>query len=207
MSLVRNANRSSKAWTPGSLSASRYVCGCPLRVRNSRTRSVEAECLDPTSTMSPCPVAISSARRRMNARIKMSLNSASTWTIRRSASSVISSSSPASATRMLTTCELPFAEGRDRQLSTVHRLEDCELAGDDDKAGGRHRALFDDDLSAIDSAPPADCLKPRNLRCGQSRKHLCRDIPGSAQILHRSRVRVSHDARACPREDLILFGS
>ena len=56
-----------------------YAYGWPLRVRNSFTRSVAAECVDPISTVSPSPARISSTRRRMNARMRISLNSASVW--------------------------------------------------------------------------------------------------------------------------------
>ena len=43
-------------------------------------RSVPGECVEPISTTSPRPLAISSTRRRMNARIRISLSSASVCT-------------------------------------------------------------------------------------------------------------------------------
>ncbi len=43
-------------------------------------RSVPGECCDPISTTSPMPLRISSTRRRMKARIRISLSSASVCT-------------------------------------------------------------------------------------------------------------------------------
>src|SRR5438552_12978043 len=71
--------RSSSSWVPASRSRSCIVYGCPFFVRNSRMRSVPWQCVDPRTTTSLTPRLISSTRRRMNARMKMSLSSASVW--------------------------------------------------------------------------------------------------------------------------------
>lgn len=73
--------------------------GCPLRDRNSRMRRVPGECVDPMSTTSPNPRAMSFARRRMKARMKISLSSTSVCTSARSASRATSSTTPVSSAR------------------------------------------------------------------------------------------------------------
>src|SRR5712664_2154497 len=149
-------------------------------MRNSRARKVAAQCLEPMSTMSPCQVAMRCARRRRKARRSRSLSSASNWTILRSASAVITSSSPGSATRTRAKPDLP-AFHHDGHLSTVLLLDHLELAGDDDKECGRHTALFYEDLSPIDPAPLPHCIEPRNLLGGQSREHHLRSpVPSVA---------------------------
>src|SRR3989441_364511 len=79
MSAAVTWKRSSSSWTPASRSRSSIVWGCPLRVRNSRTRSVPLQCGDPRTTTSLTPRAINSSRRRMKARMKRVLSSLSVW--------------------------------------------------------------------------------------------------------------------------------
>src|SRR5213083_124806 len=79
MSAALTWKRSSSSWTPASRSRSSMVWGCPLRVRNSRMRSVPWQCCDPRTTTSLTPRAISSTRRRMKARMKIALSSPSVW--------------------------------------------------------------------------------------------------------------------------------
>ena len=73
-------NRSSSDCIPGSVSTSWYTKGWPLRVRKALSFRVAAEWRDPSRISSAFPWAMSPTRRRMKARIRISLSSESRCT-------------------------------------------------------------------------------------------------------------------------------
>src|SRR5712664_475297 len=180
----RSWKRSRSTWTPESFSTSRQVCGWPLRGRNSRIRRVAAEWDDPIRTASPRWSAINATLRRMNARRRISLSSESDCTTFRSASGVISRSSPSSRIRPRTRVRRPVrmddspvnwprsVEDRDRLLPAVDQVNDLHLARDDDVEIARGVALVEQDGSRATRLRSPHLLS-RSICSADSRGNIC----------------------------------
>ena len=168
--------------------------GKPLRPRNCRRRSVAAEWLEPISTTSPCWAAISPMRRRMNARMKSSLSSASFWTTRRSPSFSIAMTSPSSRTRARTVAPEP----RSALISPAKLPAVWIVTGVSPAIPGSTTSMAPDSTTRMrpcrspgsvehfpgtDAAPFPVRLEPVDLRRRELREHLF--PPGVDQIRHR----------------------
>src|SRR6058998_323042 len=119
--------RSSSSWTPAWRSRSSMVWGCPFLVRNARMRSVPWQCADPRTTTSLIPRAINSTRRRMKARMRISLSSPSLWISASSSSRPTSMTSPAALALIRAGAAGEVIEvGRDELLALIQ--SDGELS-------------------------------------------------------------------------------
>ena len=159
-----------------------YVYGWLLRVRNSLTRSVLAECVDPMSTTSPIPVLMISMRRRMKARIRMSLSSASVWTSAESCARSSFNTSPDSRTQDRKNArrpgnhvdlagELTGSVNGDDRVASRRESHDFNLAGLDDVERRGLLTDLDEDLSLPNRADDTMGLDSGDLRGCQRREH------------------------------------
>ena len=137
------------------------------------------------------PCAMSSTRRRMKARIRISPSSASVWTSATSRSWSTSMTSPGALAPIRTITRRPdsmldFAREHsgpdrgDQDLSFVRirGANDLELPACDDEEGNVAVARLDEHLAGLDVAGPPERGHPSDLRRRERRKHLLESLRG-----------------------------
>ena len=147
------------------------------------TRSVPDECIDPISTASPMPLAISSTRRRMKARIRISLSSASFCT---SADQLLAiqlddlagfaraeaKQRAAPRDHVDLAAELSGLVDRHQRLGVAGNPHDLDRAGGDDQERHDLVAGVGQHLAGGDRALLAVCRDARDLGVGQPGEHV-----------------------------------
>src|SRR5882672_3310065 len=187
MSSTLTWKRSSSAPADGSRSTSMLTYGKALRVRNCCRRSVPAEWLEPIRMTSPPWVAISPTRRRMNARMKISLNSASLWTRWRRCSLSMASTSPSSRTRARTTLAAP----RSVLISPENWPGACTTINSSPERPGRTISTLPERTTSIVRwrSPGSARISPLRVRflvpCG-SRRAICAGVSRGKACAHRA---------------------